>query len=57
MGGSVVNYVKSAPDIIEWADVNLSHTNSDILWQAFNCSPVGSARTAIRKELSNRGEF
>jgi hypothetical protein len=57
MGGSVVHYVVNSPDVIEWATVNLSHTSSDILWQTFNCSPAGSAQTAIRKELSNRGEF
>lgn len=57
MGGSVVNYVQPHHYVIEWADVNLSNTSADILWQTFNCSPNGDAKTAIRKELINRGEF
>jgi hypothetical protein len=57
MGASVVNYVKSHSDVIDWAEVNLSSTPSEILWQAFNCTPTGDAKIAIRKELSNRKEF
>jgi hypothetical protein len=57
MGGSVVNFVKPHSEVISWADVNLSNTSADILWQAFNCSPNGDAKAAIRKELTNRGEF
>jgi len=57
MGRTVVHYVKSSGEVIDWADVNLSGTPSDILWQAFNCSPSGDARSAIQRELSHRGEF
>ena len=57
MGRTVIHYVKTSPDVIDWTDVNLSATNSGILWQAFNCSPNGAAHDAIRKELANRGEF
>jgi hypothetical protein len=57
MGGSVVNYPQPHNEVIDWADVSLSNTSSDILWQAFNCAPNGDAKSAIRKELINRGEF
>lgn len=57
MGSTVVRTVKRHNDVIDWADVNLSATPVDILWQAFNCTPSGDARNAIRRELSNRGEF
>jgi len=57
MGGSVVNHVAAHNDVIDWADVNLSNTPSDILWQTFNRCPSGDAQIAIRKELTNRKEF
>lgn len=57
MGRTVIRTVKPHNDVIDWADVNLSATPTGILWQAFNCTPSGDARTAIRRELSNRGEF
>lgn len=57
MGSTVIHPVESRHEFIEWADVNLSDTSISVLWQAFNCTPNGSARDAIRKELVSRKEF
>lgn len=57
MGRTVVRTVKVHHEVIEWADINLSATPTGILWQAFNCTPTGDARIAIRSELVNRGEL
>ena len=57
MGGSVVNYVEPTHVVIEWSAIDLSHTHSDILWQAYNSTTAHHARVAIVNELKARKEF
>ena len=57
MGRSVIRTVKPHNEVIDWTDINLSATPSDILWQTFHCAPNGEARIAIQRELSRRKEF
>jgi hypothetical protein len=57
MGGSVVNYREPAHEVIEWSAIDLSRTNSSVLWQAYNCTTAHDARIAIVTELKARKEF
>lgn len=57
MGASVVHYVESRHEVIEWAGINLSATPSNVLWSAYYCTTPGDARAAIIAELAKRKEF
>ena len=57
MGATVVHYVQPHHEVIEWGAISLTGVSTEILWDTYGRCPSGAAKSAIRRELSNRGEI